>query len=75
GEQLNSIGMIMKYVEMNLMNKNLKLEEIVDLVIEEISKKGLISIDKIKGGNGSLALPRKQEIMATYNRYRKLQLR
>ena len=64
----------MKYVEMNLMNKNLTLKESVDKAYE-ILQSNLIDIDKIKGGYGSLAMPRKQEIMAAYNRFRKLRVR
>lgn len=56
------------------MDKNLIFEDMIDKVIEEINNNGLISIEKIKGGYGSLAMPRKQEIMATYNRYRKLKI-
>lgn len=73
-EQLNSIGSIMKWSESNLMNKGLGFEAMVDYIIEEINKNGLISMERMKGGWGSLAMPRKQEIMATYNRYRKLKL-
>lgn len=73
-EQLNTIGSFMKYVEMNLMNKNLTLKESVDKAYE-ILQSNLIDIDKIKGGYGSLAMPRKQEIMAAYNRFRKLRVR
>ena len=73
-EQLNTIGSFMKYVEMNLMNKNLTLKESVDKAYE-ILQRNLIDIDKIKGGYGSLAMPRKQEIMAAYNRFRKLRVR
>ena len=73
-EQLNSIGAIMKWIEENMMNKNLSLEEVVNEVYYEIKRNGLIYIDKIKGGSGSLALPRKQEVMATYNRFRKLRI-
>lgn len=67
-EQLNAIGAIMKWIEENRMNKNLTLEEAVNEAYLEVIRNGLISIDKIKGGSGSLALPRKQEIMASYNR-------
>ena len=72
-EQLNTIGSFMKYVEMNLMNKGLTLKEVVDKGYEEL-KNSIIGIDKIKGGYGSFALPRKQEIMAAYNRYRKIKI-
>ncbi|MFU7517719.1 ABC-ATPase domain-containing protein [Clostridium sp. HCS.1] len=73
-EQLNAIGAIMKWIEENRMNKNLTLEEAVNEAYLEVIRNGLISIDKIKGGSGSLALPRKQEIMASYNRFRKLKI-
>ena len=73
-EQLNAIGSIMKWIEDNMMIKNLSLEESVNKAYEEINKNGLISIDKTKGGNGSMSLPRKQEVMATYNRYRNLKI-
>lgn len=69
-EQLNTIGAIMKWVEDNLMGKNLTLSQISDKVCDEINK-NLINIDRIKGGNGSLASIRKQELLCAYNRYRK----
>ena len=73
-EQLNAIGSIMKWAEANIVNKGLSFEDMVDNIICEIEKKGLISMERIKGGSGSLAMPRKQEIMASYNRYRKLKI-
>ncbi|MBU3190207.1 ABC-ATPase domain-containing protein [Clostridium bowmanii] len=73
-EQLNAIGSIMKWAESNIMNKDLGFETMVDNIICEIDKNGLISLDKSKGGSGSLAMPRKQEIMAAYNRYRNLKI-
>lgn len=73
-EQLNAIGSIMKWAEANIMNKGLSLNEMVDNIICEINKNGLISIERVKGGSGSLAMVRKQEIMAAYNRYRKLKI-
>ncbi|SHK29868.1 Predicted ATPase of the ABC class [Clostridium cavendishii DSM 21758] len=73
-EQLNAIGSIMKYAENKYMNKNLSFEAMIDNIISDIDKTGLMSIEKIKGGSGSLAMPRKQEVMASYNRYRKLKL-
>lgn len=73
-EQLNAIGSIMKWAEANIMNKGLSLNEMVDNIICQINKNGLISIERVKGGSGSLAIPRKQEILAAYNRYRKLKI-
>lgn len=73
-EQLNTIGAIMKYVENKLMGKNLTLIEIVDKAISEINK-NLINIDDTKGGYGSLAIVRKQELLSAYNRFRNLKIK
>ena len=73
-EQLNTIGAVMKYVENKLMGKDLTLIEITDKVIEELNK-NLINIDNIKGGYGSFAMVRKQEIICAFNRYRKIRIR
>ena len=70
-EQLNTIGAIMKYAENKLMGKNLTLAQIADNITEEL-KNNLIGIENIKGGYGSFAIVRKQEIMCAYNRYRKI---
>ncbi|MBZ9607644.1 ABC-ATPase domain-containing protein [Clostridium estertheticum] len=73
-EQVNAIGTIMKWAEVNIMNKGLRFESMVDDIICKIKKNGLISMDKLKGGSGNLAMARKQEIMAAYNRYRNLKI-
>ena len=73
-EQLNTIGAIMKYAENKLMGKNLTLAQIADNITEEL-KNNLIGIENIKGGYGSFAIVRKQEIMCAYNRYRKIKVR
>ena len=73
-EQLNTIGAIMKYAENKLMGKNLTLAQIADNITEEL-KNNLIGIENIKGGYGSFAIVRKQEIICAYNRYRKIKIR
>ena len=73
-EQLNTIGAIMKYAENKLLGKNLTLAQIADNITEEL-KNNLIGIENIKGGYGSFAIVRKQEIMCAYNRYRKIKIR
>lgn len=70
-EQLNTIGAVMKWAESSLMGKGLTLSEVVDKACKELDN-NLINIDRVKGGSGSLAMPRKQEILCAYNRYRKL---
>lgn len=73
-EQLNTIGAAMKYAENNLMGKNLTLSQIADKICDEMNK-NLIDIDRIKGGYGSLAKVRKQELLCAYNRYRKIKIK
>jgi len=73
-EQVNAIGLIMKWVETSIISKGLKFEDMVDNIILQIEENGLISMDRLKGGSGNLAMPRKQEIMAAYNRYRGLKM-
>ena len=53
-------------------------EDIAKNIADEIEKditKNLIGIDNIKGGNGSLAMPRKQEILCAINRLRTLKIK
>ena len=69
-EQVTAIGHIMKFAEEKVVNNSMTLEEVTDKVIEYISKNGLIAV----GNSGNLAMPRKQEIMAAFNRYRKLKV-
>ena len=73
-EQVTSIGNMMKLAEDKIINNNLTLTEVADVILDEINSKGLLSISGTKGGTGNLALPRKQEIMAAFNRYRKLRI-
>lgn len=73
-EQIKSIGEIMKYAERNIVNNKLTLREIVDRIMEVISREGLLSISDVRGGSGNLATPRRSEVISAYNRYRKLKL-
>ncbi|MDD6793838.1 MAG: ABC-ATPase domain-containing protein [Clostridiaceae bacterium] len=69
-EQVTAIGHIMKWAEDNCINGKLGLKDITDEIINYINKNGLISIYQ----SGNLAMPRKQEIMCAFNRYRKLKV-
>lgn len=73
-EQVNSLGYIMKFAEDNIVNNNKTLRQVVSETLDYISKNGLISISPVKYGMGTLAMPRKQEIVACFNRYRNLKL-
>ena len=74
GEQINTIGMAIKFIEDKYSGKDLTIEKIVDEIEKDITK-NLIDIDNIKGGNGSLAMPRKQEILCAINRLRTLKIK
>lgn len=74
-EQVASIGNMMKWAEDKIINNNLTLIEVTDRILDEVKAKGLLQMSGMKGGSGSLALPRKQEIMAAFNRYRKLKIK
>lgn len=74
-EQVTLIGNMMKWAEDKIVNNNLTLVEVIDRILDEVKEKGLLQMSGMKGGSGSLALPRKQEIMAAFNRYRKLKIK
>ena len=73
-EQINTIGMTIKFIEDKYSGKDLTVERIVDEIEKDLTK-SLIGIDNIKGGNGSLAMPRKQEILCAINRLRTLKIK
>lgn len=74
-EQLNAIGAIMKWIEDNVANSRLSLEKAVNEAYKKIQENGLIYTDNIRGGSGSMSLPRIQEVMFAYNRYRNLKVK
>lgn len=73
-EQVRAIGEIIKWADDNLVNNKMTLSQMADNIIEYINKNGLIKINNTKGGIGCLAMPRKQEVMASFNRYRRLKV-
>lgn len=73
--QINSIGDIMKWAEDNAVDGKSNLIEVADKILKEIDTKGLISVCGTRNGTGNMAMPRKQEIMAAFNRYRKLKIK
>ncbi|MBD3369813.1 ATPase [Candidatus Fermentibacteria bacterium] len=74
--QTNAIAMILTYMAKRYMDGSRSLSEAVDSVLEDVRKNGLDAISPFRGGHpGELALPRKQEICAAVNRYRRLEAR
>ncbi|MGL6184339.1 MAG: ABC-ATPase domain-containing protein [Clostridium chrysemydis] len=74
-EQVTAIGNLIKFAEENIIDNNKTLIEVTDKLIKQIENKGLISINTTKGGVGNLSMPRRFEIMAAFNRYRKLRVK
>ena len=64
----------MKYAEDNIINNSKTLQQVVSEVLYYISKNGLISLSTVSYGMGCLAMPREQEIIACFNRYRNLKI-
>lgn len=71
-EQLNSLGNIVKYLEENVFNGRKTLGQAIEELQNQLDAQGLKAI--CDGGYlpGNLAMPRKQEIYACLNRYRRL---
>lgn len=71
-EQLTALAWLLKYAQCQIFDGKRTMREAVELLWEQMEHKGLASIC----GGGSLpcglALPRKQEIFACFNRYRRL---
>jgi predicted ABC-class ATPase len=71
--QIRSIGDAMVYAKSSYMDGRRTLREIIDLVVEDISEKGLDILSPFPEGN--YALPRKFEITAAINRLRTIRMK
>lgn len=71
-EQLNALGNIVKHLEENVFNGRKTLGQAIEELQNQLDTQGLKAI--CDGGYlpGNLAMPRKQEIYACLNRYRRL---
>lgn len=71
-EQTAALAYLLKWFELSLMDGKKSLRELADLAEKQLDAKGLESL--FDGGEvrASLARPRRQEILACVNRYRKL---
>lgn len=73
-EQLSSLGNLVKYSQLHLCDGRKTLTEIVDMLISLLDKNGISAVCEGSYIPSGFALPRKQEIFACLNRYRKLKL-
>lgn len=73
-EQSTALAYLLKCAELKLMDGRKDLRQIGDLLEQQIDQKGLESLFERGDVAAQLARPRKQEIMACINRYRKLKI-
>ena len=72
GEQTIALGYFLKYLQLSLLDGKKSLEEAVNIVEQQMDKEGLESLFRKGEISASLARPRRQEIFACINRYRRL---
>ena len=73
-EQSAALAYLLKYVQLKLMDGRKDLKQIGDIMEEQLDSKGLESLFDRGDVSAQLARPRRQEIMACINRYRKLKI-
>ncbi|WP_333645863.1 ABC-ATPase domain-containing protein [Lacrimispora sp.] len=71
-EQITALGYFLKYGAEHLIDRKKTLVQIVDELEKQVFSHGLISLGKGEGLPSNLALPRRQEIFAAFNRCRSL---
>ena len=71
-EQTTALGYALLYAKLYLMDGKKDLCAVADELMQIIETKGLSAILDSKYVKSNLAMPRKQEVMAAMNRYRKL---
>ena len=71
-EQSAALAYLLKYAQLKLMDGKKDLKQIGDLLEKQLDEKGLESLFDRGDVSAQLARPREQEILACFNRYRKL---
>ena len=71
-EQTMALGFILKQLELALFDGRKTLAQAVDVLEDELGRDGMEGLFGRGGVSASLARPRRQEIFACVNRYRKL---
>jgi len=73
-EQTAALSYLLKYAEANLLDGKRDLQTVIDELLEHIKRNGLSSVTGSNYLYSTLAIPRRQEIFACFNRYRGLNL-
>ena len=71
-EQTAALAWILKFAELKMMDGRKNLKQISELLEKQMDRDGLESLFERGDISSSLARPRKQEILACINRYRRL---
>ena len=71
-EQTNTLAYALKYLELNRMNGSRTVSQLLDDIEALTASKGLSALYDKEYVRSGLAMPRRQEIAACLNRYRKL---
>ena len=74
-EQTMALAYLLKYMELSLMDGRRSMTDLADLIEKQLDERGLESLFASGGSldvRSALARPRRQEILACVNRYRKL---
>ncbi len=71
-EQTMALAYLLKHVELYMLDGKKTLSQIADLLEKQLNQNGLESLFEHQDVRSSLARPRRQEILACVNRYRKL---
>jgi predicted ABC-class ATPase len=71
-EQTNALAYVLKYMELHQMDGKKTIPELLDGIQQMMDTKGLESLFEREYIRSGLAMPRRQEIAACLNRYRKL---
>ncbi len=71
-EQLSMLAQLVKYAELRVLDGKKNLMQVVDVLMEQMEKDGFAAIVGKNQVTSGLAMPRRQEIFACLNRYRKL---
>ncbi|MCD7726597.1 MAG: ABC-ATPase domain-containing protein [Clostridiales bacterium] len=73
-EQLAALAYLLKYAQLHLFDGKRTLTEAVDALEEVLGQKGLAAVCESAYLPCGLAMPRRQEIFACFNRYRRIGL-
>lgn len=73
-EQTAALAYLLKCAQLKMMDGKKEIRQIVDMLNEQLDSKGLESLFEHGDVSSQLARPRKQEIAACINRYRRLRI-